>query len=71
MYADRNILVTGGTGMIGSHLIEQLLQKGAKIRSIVHHRDIPHELRNNGIEFLEGDLGDSEFCDKEIGRAHV
>lgn len=66
MYTDRNVLVTGGTGMIGSHLIEHLLERGAKIRSIVHHRKIPNELKNKGVEFLEGDLGDSEFCDKAV-----
>ena len=31
IFAGRNVLVTGGTGFVGSHLIEELLNKGANV----------------------------------------
>ncbi len=32
MYANRNVLVTGGTGLIGIPLVEMLIELGAKVR---------------------------------------
>ena len=66
MYKDKKILVTGGTGMIGSHLIELLLEKGAIIRTVVHNRQIPTEIKNNNVEFVKGDLTNKEFTDKIV-----
>ncbi|MBU0670622.1 NAD-dependent epimerase/dehydratase family protein, partial [Patescibacteria group bacterium] len=31
-YASKNVLVTGGTGMIGRPLVEMLLEQGARVR---------------------------------------
>ena len=42
MYENKNILVTGGTGMIGSHLVELLLEKNANVRIISHERKVPN-----------------------------
>ncbi|HCJ66757.1 MAG TPA: hypothetical protein DHV62_05375, partial [Elusimicrobia bacterium] len=32
MYNKKNVLVTGGTGLIGRPLVEMLIQQGAKVR---------------------------------------
>jgi len=37
-----NILLTGGSGLIGSNLIEKLLNKGHKIRILTRETDIKH-----------------------------
>ena len=66
MYKDKKILVTGGTGMIGSHLIELLLNEGAKIRTVIHKRDLPKEIDHNKIEIMNGDLVDKEFANKVV-----
>lgn len=33
------ILVTGGTGLVGSHLLYSLIEKGEKVRAIIRNRD--------------------------------
>lgn len=53
-------LVTGGAGFIGSHLTEELLRRGERVRvvdSLItgHRRNLAHL---SGIEFVEGDLAD-------------
>ncbi|MDO9545350.1 MAG: GDP-mannose 4,6-dehydratase [Pelolinea sp.] len=36
-WIDQNVLVTGAGGFIGSHLVEQLIKRGAKVRAFVHY----------------------------------
>ncbi len=58
-------LVTGGAGFIGSHLVDALLEKGARVRVL---DDLSSGRRENlggvlsRIEFVEGDIRDLETC---------
>ena len=54
----KKVLVTGGTGMVGSQLVELLLAEGAHVRTVVHSRQ-PHV---NGLEAIPGDLTKWESC---------
>ena len=66
MYSDKNILVTGGTGMIGSHLVELLLEKNANVRIVAHKREIPPELEDRGLDVVSGDLTEKKFVEESV-----
>ena len=59
-----NILVTGGAGYVGSHVVEELLK--TKKHNIVVLDNLQKGHRNAvvGGEFIEGDLADVDLLDK-------
>ncbi len=68
---EEKVLVTGGGGFIGSHLVEFLLGKGYYVRTIdLDVEDIRHLEVNENLEVIEGDLleeGMVERMIKDIG----
>src|SRR6187399_1334075 len=61
-------LVTGGAGFIGSHLTEELVRRGHRVRvsdSLVTGKrsNLDHI---SGVEFLEGDLADLAFARESV-----
>jgi UDP-glucose 4-epimerase len=74
-YARRKCLVTGGASFIGSHLVEMLVDLGARVRVA---DDLSSGKRSHlakvdaDIEFIEGDLRDLAFARKAVeGCEHV
>ena len=64
------VLITGGAGFIGSHLVDALLAKGYGVRvldnfSTGKRSNLP--LGNPRVELLEGDVADAE----SVARAAV
>ena len=64
-FKDKKIVVTGGSGMIGTHYIKELLNSGAKIRTHTHNR--PLNVVDDRIEVLENiDLEKFDDCMKLV-----
>jgi nucleoside-diphosphate-sugar epimerase len=61
-------LVTGGAGFIGSHLAEELIRRGERVRVVDSlitgkRQNIAHLA---GVEFLEGDLADLDVARQSV-----
>lgn len=59
-----NVLVTGGTGFIGTNLINRLISIGSNIRSTIHHKK--PAIINDKIEYIKCDLLKMEDCKKVV-----
>ncbi len=66
---NKNILVTGADGFIGSHLCEKLVKDGANVKALVLYNsfgsigwlnDVPKKIIDN-IEIISGDVRDNNF----------
>lgn len=63
------ILVTGGAGFIGSHLVDRLIEKGSNVTifdnlSSGKTKFIKHHLENPDFSLIEGDLLDKEAIER-------
>jgi GDP-L-fucose synthase len=59
-YQNKLVLVTGGTGFVGTHIVEQLLKQGAKVRLPIHKR--PLILKDKEIQTFPADLMQLKDC---------
>ncbi|UCC38974.1 MAG: NAD-dependent epimerase/dehydratase family protein [Candidatus Aminicenantes bacterium] len=60
------VLVTGGTGFIGSRLVERLVQQGHEVRLVAKDRLNSVFLESLGIELVLGDLNDGMNLDAMV-----
>ena len=72
--SNKRVLVTGGGGFIGSHLVEALVKKGCKVKAFVHYNsfnfwgwiDYLDENIKNSIEIFAGDVRDPHGVKKAM-----
>jgi dTDP-L-rhamnose 4-epimerase len=71
-----NILVTGGAGFIGSHIVDALIERGHRVTvldALVDqvHSDGGPQYVNPGAEFLQGDVCDAALVDRALEGVEV
>ena len=54
------ILVAGASGFVGTNLVRRLVELGATVRGIIHHRPVQHLLKT--VEYLKCDLTNYQDC---------
>ena len=70
------ILVTGGAGFIGSHLVDQLLDRGHRVIAVDDYtlgtpENVKEALNNERFELIELDLLDLEKLDQLFMRENI
>jgi NAD dependent epimerase/dehydratase len=67
-FHNKRVLVTGGDGFMGSHLVEHLLRAGARVTALAQYNSFNYwgwleEIPSlSEIQVVTGDIRDSHFC---------
>jgi nucleoside-diphosphate-sugar epimerase len=54
------VLVTGATGLLGSHIVERLVAQGYQVRALARKTSDVGHLRSTGVEIVFGDIEDRD-----------
>ena len=68
---DDLLLVTGGTGLVGSHVLEAAVGRGIKTRALVRASSDLDLLKSLGVEIIEGDLTDPDSAKRAVDGASL
>ena len=65
------ILVTGGTGFVGGHIVRRLRVEGRPVRCLVREPGKASGLANLGVELVRGDVADAESLKRATAGCEV
>src|SRR3954469_14021987 len=65
------VLVTGATGLLGSHIVERLVARGDRVRALVRPGSDVSFLQTLGVELAYGDLTDAGSCARAVRGVEV
>lgn len=65
------VLVTGGTGFIGRHLVSELVQRGWLVRCLVRRTSNREVLADYPVEYVVGTLAEPEFLEQAVQGVEV
>jgi uncharacterized protein YbjT (DUF2867 family) len=63
---DRRILVTGATGTVGRHLIEDLIRRGAPVRALIHDHRKRADLESSGVQVALASFEDRDSLERAL-----
>jgi nucleoside-diphosphate-sugar epimerase len=67
--SSKTIFLTGGTGLVGSHVAEEALRRGHRVRALVRESSDTRWLDQWGVEKVVGDLSDPEALRRGVAEA--
>ncbi len=74
-WRDRSVFVTGGTGLLGSWLVRQLMDNGANVvclvRDWVPQSELVRSHRIEQVKTVRGDVCDRELIERTLGEYEV
>jgi CDP-glucose 4,6-dehydratase len=74
-WKDRSVLVTGGTGLLGSWLVPALIEAGADVvclvRDWVPQSELVRTRRIEQVKTVRGDVGDRDLIERTLGEYEV
>jgi 2-alkyl-3-oxoalkanoate reductase len=66
-----DVLVTGGAGFLGSHLVNRLVREGRRVRVLARRMNRLEHLPQSGVEIVYGDLRDYESLRRAVSGVEV
>jgi uncharacterized protein YbjT (DUF2867 family) len=63
------ILVIGGTGFVGSHLVRRMRGNGLPVRVVARNPDKAHALADQGVDVVPGEISDKASLEKAAAGA--
>jgi CDP-glucose 4,6-dehydratase len=74
-WRDRSVFVTGGTGLLGSWLVKQLIESGSNVvclvRDWVPQSELVRSRRIEQVNTVRGDIFDRELIERALGEYEV
>jgi nucleoside-diphosphate-sugar epimerase len=66
MSEPKTLFITGATGLVGSHVVEEALKRGFRVKALVRASSDTRWLDSMGVEKVAGDLEDTEALRKGV-----